>query len=128
MSLNLYRRHFRIQGKCAAHHRPDSRNYEPEELRRSWRRCHCPIYDCGTLGGEFRRKNTACRGWEEAKAVAGAWEEAGSWDGKAAPAPLAPTEPAPVSDRRILLDDATRIFLSLREGDKIAPATLRKYR
>ena len=127
MSLNLYRRHYRV-GKCIAHHRPVPRNYEPEELRRSWRKCHCPIYACGTLGGKFRRKNTESTSWEQAKAVALTWEKLGCWEGNTAPAPVAPREPAAVSERRITLDDAAKIFLSLREGDKIAPATLRKYR
>jgi integrase len=127
MSLNLYRRHFRMAGKCVGGHRPDSRNYEPEELRRGWRSCYCPIYACGTLSGEFKRKNTERVRWDEAKAVAVAWEKAGSWDSEPADTPAAPIDPPPAPGR-ITLDEATKVFLSLREGDKISPATLRKYK
>lgn len=44
MPLNLYRRHFRTPGKCTAGYEPDFRNYETDELRRGWKKCHCPIY------------------------------------------------------------------------------------
>jgi site-specific recombinase XerD len=126
MALNLYRRHYRIAGKCVAGHRPDSRNYEPDELRRGWRKCHCPIYACGTLTGNFKRKNTEHTQWEEAKAVALVWETSGSWDGKpVVQAMSSAPNPEPV---RIKIADASAVFLSLREGEKIAGATLRKYR
>jgi hypothetical protein len=78
MPLNIYRRHFRAEAKCVGGHPPDSRNYEPEELRRGWKKCHCPIYADGTLGGSFKRKNTKNTNWLEAKAVVAAWESAGT--------------------------------------------------
>jgi len=65
--------------------------------------------------------------WDEAKAVAVAWEKAGSWDGESADTPAASIDP-PAAPGRITLDEATKVFLSLREGDKISPATLRKYK
>ena len=43
MPLNLYRRHFRSPGKCVAGYEPDFRNYETDELRRGWKKCHCPL-------------------------------------------------------------------------------------
>jgi integrase len=126
MALNLYRRHHRIKGKCVAGHAPDSRNYEPDELRRGWRKCHCPIYICGTLGGQFKRRNSNHTKWEEAKAVAAVLETADSWDGKPViHVSAAPPEP---QTSRVKIADAVAVFLSLREGEKIAPATLRKYR
>jgi integrase len=127
MALNLYRRHYRIEGKCVGGHRPDSRNYEPDELRRGWKKCFCPIYACGTLGGRFKRKNTERVRWDEAKAVTLAWDTAATWDGKAPPAPTVVIE-APASLGRLPLEDAIKVFLLLREGDRIAPATLRKYK
>jgi site-specific recombinase XerD len=126
MALNLYRRHYRIAGKCAAGHKPDSRNYEPDELRRGWCKCHCPIYACGTLTGNFKRKNTEHTRWEEAKAVALVWETSGSWDGK--PVVQAMSSAPTPQPARIKIADASAVFLSLREGEKIASATLRKYR
>jgi hypothetical protein len=56
------------------------------------------------------------------------WEQADSWDGKAKPA-IPPPEPPPAQvPGRITLADAVKVFLSNREGAKIAPPTLRKYR
>ena len=49
MALNLDRRHLRIAGKCAGGHDADTRNYEPEELRRGWKKCHCRIRDAATF-------------------------------------------------------------------------------
>ena len=80
--LNLYRRHHRIKGKCVGGDAPDSRTYEPDELRRGWRKCHCPIYICGTLAGQFKRRNSNHTKWEEAKAIAAGLETADSWDGR----------------------------------------------
>src|ERR1700722_7930979 len=93
MPLNLYRRHLRIEGKCVGGHPADSRNYEPEELRRGWKKCHCPIYADGTLGGSFRRRNTKKTSWPEAKAVVSDWESAGTWEPVGSPAFPEPPEP-----------------------------------
>ena len=64
-------------GKCTAGHEPDSRSYEPDELRRGWKECCCPMSACGTLAGSFKRENTERFKWDEAKNVAAAWEAAG---------------------------------------------------
>ncbi len=126
MALNLYRRHLRIAGKCVGGHEPDSRNYEPDELRRGWRRCYCPIYVCGTLSGQFKRRNSEHFTWDDAKAVARTFETADSWDGRA---PFNPAVPAPENQPvRVRISEAIAVFLSLREDEKIAGATLRKYR
>jgi hypothetical protein len=58
MPLNLYRRHSRTRGNCLAGFEPESRSYESDELRRGWKKCHCPIYADGTLAGKFKRQNT----------------------------------------------------------------------
>jgi hypothetical protein len=132
MPLNLYRRHHRVPGKCIGGHSPDSRNYEPEELRRSWKRCHCPIYVCGTLDGSFRRKNTKKTTWPEAKAVVAEWESAGSWDTRrnspAAPAFAVVAAGSQPPKPSIAIRFATEAYLSNRVGRSIAPATLRKYK
>ena len=89
MPLNLYRRHFRTRGNCLAGFDPESRSYESDELRRGWKKCHCPIYADGTLAGKFKRQNTKKISWPEAKAVASAWEVAGRWtDDPGAPSPI----------------------------------------
>ncbi|HTV55315.1 MAG TPA: site-specific integrase [Terriglobia bacterium] len=122
MALKLYRRH---RKECEAGLPEDARTGEVEERRRGWKKCACLIHASGTLGGHFNRRQTGRFTWDEARAVAAAWEEAGSWDGK--PEPPSPPLQEPVSSR-ITLDEATKVFLALREGDKIAPATLRKYK
>lgn len=126
MALNLYRRHFRIAGKCVGGHDADTRNYEPEELRRGWKKCHCPIYADGTLGGTFKRRNTKKTIWAEAKAVITSWEQAGFWDADA-PGPMPPAV-EPVSTKpAITIQAATEAYLANRAGRDIAPATLSKY-
>jgi hypothetical protein len=126
MALNLYRRHLRIAGKCVGGHPPDTRSYEPDELRRAWKKCVCPIYAWGTLNGQFRRRNTEQFRWDEARAVASALELSECWDGKLISPP--PATPEPEQAARMTIAEAAAVFLSLREGEQIAVATLRKYR
>jgi integrase len=121
MALKLYRRH---RKECEAGHVEDARTGEVEERRRGWKKCACLIHASGTFAGQFNRRQTGRSSWDEARAVAAAWEAAGSWDGQYKPAPEAPV---PVSGR-ITIDEAIKVFLALREGDRIAPATLRKYK
>lgn len=124
MALKLYRRH---RTECEGGHPEDTRSGEFEEGRRGWKKCACLIHVSGTLGGKFKRKQTGKSDWEQAKALAAAWEDADSWDGKPAvqPAPEPPEEPQP---KRITIADAIKVFLSHREGARIAEATLRKYK
>jgi len=122
MALKLYRRH---RTECEGGHLEDTRSGEFEEGRRGWKKCACLIHVSGTLGGKFNRRQTGKSDWEEAKALAAAWEAADSWDGKAEPPPPPVTAAVP---GRITLADAVRVFLTHREGARIAPATLRKYR
>src|ERR1051325_4323916 len=96
MSLNLYRRH---GSHCVGGRALHETTYEADELRRSWKNCLCPIYASGTLGTGFKRKNTERTTWDDAKAVAHAWENADSWDGSIklqpalAPVPIAAAAP-----------------------------------
>jgi integrase len=122
MALTLYRRH---RNQCEAGHPEDTRSGEFEEGRRGWKKCACRIHASGTLGGKFNRKQTGKSDWDEAKALAAALEQAGAWDGKTEP----PPSPVPTTvSARITIADAVQVFLSNREGAKIAPATLRKYK
>jgi hypothetical protein len=126
MALNLYRRH---GSKCDGDREPQSMTYESDELRRAWKSCFCPIYASGTLGGQFKRKNTERSTWDEAKAVVRAWEDAQSWDG---PAPKSdviqvsePAVPSPNSGR-ITIERAIDVFMS-EYRETAAAATLKKY-
>jgi hypothetical protein len=124
MALKLYRRH---RTECESGHPEDTRSGEFEEGRRGWKKCACLIHVSGTLGGKFNRKQTGKSNWDEAKALVATWETADAWHGKPVvqptPEPQAETQP-----KRITIADAVKVFLSNREGARIAPATLRKYR
>ena len=107
--------------------------YEADELRRSWKKCSCPIYASGTLGEAFKRKNTERPSWEDAKAVVRVWEVADAWDAPippAKPVPLVPEPDASVTGDTpgITIADATENFLSNRQNRGIEIPTLRKYR
>src|SRR5579862_3551994 len=124
MALNLYRRH---GSNCHGGHAPHSMSYDADESRRSWKKCSCPIYASGKLG-RFNRKNTERTAWDEAKALARTWEDAGAWDtpAKAQPAPV--PVPAPVNtveDGRTTIDDAVKAFTV--EYKRHAANTRKKY-
>jgi integrase len=127
MALNLYRRH---GSHCVGGRALHAMTYEADELRRTWKNCSCPIYASGTINGRFKRKNTERTSWDEAKPVVRAWEDSGSWDGPVKfETPAAPVHDAPATSlERITIADAIAAFLAIREGSKIAPSTLRKYR
>jgi hypothetical protein len=128
MALNVYRRH---GSHCRGGRVLHEMTSEADELRRIWKKCFCPIYASGTLSGQFKRKNTERTAWPEAKAVVAAWETAGSWGChlKWVEPPPTVTPPAdPSTTSRLSIADAIRAYLAIREGAKIAPATLRKYR
>ncbi len=124
MALKLYRRH---RTGCEGGHPEDAKSGEFEEGRRGWKRCACLIHVSGTLRGKFNRKQTGKSDWEEAKAIVAEWEATDSWDGKKVVEPSLPAQEQP-QPKRITIADAARVFLGHREGAKIAPATLRKYR
>ena len=129
MALALYRRHRR---DCKAGHPEESRTSEYDERKKGWKRCECPVFLSGTLQGRFKRHNSGQWEWESAKAIAGQFEVAGSWTGlseHSAPAAHQSVEtPHDSQPPRIAIADAIQVFLTHREGAKIAAATLRKYR
>src|ERR1035441_6599899 len=120
--LSYYRRH---RQNCKGHHAHNARSSEYDERKRGWARCECPVFVSGTLQGVFKRQNTGEWEWSRAHSVAEQWEAAGSW----ATTPQALPEPAlePAKPNRITVEDAIKVFLTNREGMKIAPPTLRKY-
>lgn len=127
MALNVYRRH---GSHCPGGRALHAMTYEADELRRSWKKCSCPIYASGTLGGKFKRRNTERTAWIDAKSVVEGWEAARAWDGFSNPiqTPSPPAQEVTSRPSRITISDAIAAFLAIREGAKIASATLRKYR
>lgn len=120
MPLNLDRRHYRKAGKCVGGHSPDAHTYEPEELRRSHKRCICPIYVDGTLNHRSRSTNTGKN----------AWEQSGSWDQQDLPQP----QPVPAASPAVATDtDGVGIEQALAAvlAEHVAassPNTVKKYR
>lgn len=124
MALHLYRRH---RSDCDAGRPNEFRSSEFDERRKGWgAKCQCQIQLSGTLGGKFSRKSTGTADWGEAKRVATAYEEAGSWTGQPV---VAPAPPAPVPDKpRVTIAAACQTFTTNREAANLTAATLRKYR
>jgi site-specific recombinase XerD len=128
MALNLYRRH---GSNCPGGRALHEMTYEADELRRGWKKCNCPIYASGTLGRKFKRRNTECRSWDEAKAVITPWEETQSWDARN-PGPIAlipePRREFEAEPNGVTIAEATESFLANRQNRGIAQPTQRKYR
>jgi integrase len=125
--LNLYRRHHRHgRHQCIAGHPGDSTSYETDELRRTWKKCVCPIYVSGTLGGKFARKNTKCFAWPEAKLVMVAWIARGSWDDLPPVPPPSPDAPAK-GDGRIAIAEAIEKYLAEHKASGSKELTLQSY-
>jgi integrase len=124
--LSLYRRHSRT-GDCPAGYEKDFRSYESDERRKGWKRCSCPIYASGTLGGIFKRRNTRCSTWEEAKQVAASWESAQSWDAHATRIANASSITEADIPAGMAIADSVSHFLTSRRKREIADSTYRKY-
>jgi hypothetical protein len=124
--LTVYRRHLRT---CKSGHKEELRTTEFDERKKGFKRCECPIFASGTLGGVASRRNTGQWELEPAKAVAAQIDARGSWDGEARLAAPPPSPEVPdKSPDRTTIADALQVFLSNREAMNIAAPTLRKYR
>jgi hypothetical protein len=119
-NLRLYRRH--LDG-CVAGYKDAIQTYESDEMRPKAPKCRCTIYAGGTLGGKFRRHSTGKWRWEEAKAVAAAWEAAGQWEGVAPP----PTIPGSADKAdRVTIERAIKDFLEEHERNS-SRNTVKRY-
>jgi len=127
MALNLYRRHgSNCHGGRALH----DMTYEADELRRTWKKCSCPIYASGTLSRSFKRKNTEQTSWHEAKAVAADWETAGRWQSDTPPPPRSLPQPSletnPLTSEGATIERAVTAFLA-EHAESSAPNTRKMY-
>ena len=123
MALNLYRRH---RPNCEGGRPYDSRSGEFDERKKTWRKCACPIFASGSLGRRFQRQTTGKWEWDDARAIAAAWEQAGSWNSGVS----IPPQPSPTTvarDERVAILDATETFLAKCKNRSIQPATFAKY-
>jgi len=123
MALNLYRRHRR---DCKAGHPEEFRSGEFDERKKGWKRCACPIFASGTLARISRRQSTGKWEWDDAKATAAQWEQAGNWDGTSSI--VSPPRQEVASPARFSIIDATEAFIAKCQNRGIAVPTLRKYR
>jgi len=104
--------------------------YEADELRRTWKKCSCPIYASGTLSRSFKRKNTEQTSWHEAKAVAADWETAGRWQSDAPPPPRSLPHPSvetkALAPESATIERAVTAFLA-EHAESSAPNTQKRY-
>jgi hypothetical protein len=80
--LSVYRGH---KLNCKAGYAKDFRSNELDEPKKGFKKCSCPIVASGTLSGVSRRQTTGAWEFDDAKAIAAAWDAAGSWDSAGAP-------------------------------------------
>jgi integrase len=123
VTLHLYRRHL-----ATCHHPQRTRTYPTDELRRGWKKCHCPIQIAGTLAGEFGRRSTGEHTWERAERVTARFTALGRWSAVVAP----PSDGVPDSTAPST-DEAARAFLEHHKapapkGAESKPNTVKKYR
>jgi hypothetical protein len=121
MALNAYRRHRR---ECPARHPEESRSGEFEERKKGWKRCDCPIFVSGTLGGKFKRQNTGNSDWVEARAFMTQRESIQAWEGSTKGCLPTPE----LQDTRITIVDATDAYIASCANRGVAIPTLKKYK
>ena len=96
--LTIYRRH---QAPC-------------RYTSRRFRKCKCPIWVQGSLGGEYIRRSLDLRAWEAAIDLVRGWESAGK-----------------VGNKRITIPTATEAvekFLAAAKARNLKESSLKKYR
>src|SRR5450631_672591 len=98
--LIIYRRHLRGCGHCG-----EGRRY---------RRCKCPIWVDGFLGGREIRRSLGTADWQKAQDFVREWEAKAS-------EPVQPKEPASIKA-------AGDAFVTDAESRKLAESTISKYR
>jgi integrase/recombinase XerD len=103
--LTIYRRH---RKKCA--HRSRGRQY---------RRCSCPIWVQGTLGGETIRETLGIRGWQKANDLVHKWESDGCRN---------LINVTTVEERLITIQEAREKYLADLVARSLQKATISKHR
>src|SRR5208283_5376619 len=104
MGAAVYLRHSKA---CKAKRPEDSTTGKFEEGRRNWKKCSCPIFASGTLGGKFKRNCTEKWEWDKAEEIADEWEKAGSWP-SGSKQPVVVVEPPAVIAHQIGRGTVTR--------------------
>src|SRR5262252_3149595 len=131
VNIALQRRH---GPRCPGKHPLNSYSTEVEERRKSWQKCSCRIYACGTLNGVFQRLATRQREWSHAREVLAPYLAAGRWDivppDAPPPPPAAPPSgtAAPAEAGGTLIDRAVEACIRDQEASGAARNTVRKYR
>lgn len=96
--LNLYRRHLKSCGQTSAR----------------YKRCQCPIWVIGTLGGTSIRRSLDLTSWDAAQRVLGRWVTAG--------------QIGQVTEVGETLEDVVTAFLADAHTRGLSAATITKYR
>jgi site-specific recombinase XerD len=126
VTLNYHRRH---SANCTGKHPATTYTSEPEERKKGWARCKCPITASGSLGGKARRIATKQIDWHEAAAVMAPYIAANSWDLPTPTLPCGPRElPAPTRDDLGTLEPTITQYLAVKSGRGVTGSTMKKYR
>jgi integrase/recombinase XerD len=91
------------------------KNCEHRTEGRKYRRCRCPIWVDGFLGGQEIRKSLGMRDWEKAQDEIREWEAAGKL-------------PVGNGGEPMTIEEATKQFLADAEARKLKDRTVYKYR
>lgn len=82
----------------------------------------------GKLSSTFRRHNTGRWEWEDAQPIAAAFEVCQSWSASKFHSDSRIASTGGSRSRAITIREAVTAYLANREGSKMSPDTLRKYR
>jgi integrase len=137
VALNYHRRHGL---NCPGNHPAGTYTSEPEERKKGWARCQCPIYASGSLDRVARRLATKQTDWQAARAVTAPYLAANSWNlpdtppptpqpprGESTPSPAADTTAPLPTSTHVLIETATKAYLTEHQQAQSAAGTLRKY-
>src|SRR6267143_157571 len=91
------------------------KNCEHRDEGRKYRRCRCPIWVDGFIGGREIRKSLSTRDWEKAQDTIREWEAAGEM-------------PAGKGGEPMMIEQAKKEFLADAEARKLKEKTVYKYR
>jgi integrase len=125
--LHLYRRH---NAECSQTRPPESISREPQENPRfKWKKCDCSIFASGKLTDGFKRKNTGKSTWEEAKAQATTWEQAGSWAAPSVPL-VTPSETGKPDPQSVTIESEMEMFFAktTTRHPPLEPTTVKKHK
>lgn len=129
--LNFHRRHGL---NCDGQHPNGTYSSEPEERKKGWTRCKCPIYASGSLDRVARRLATKQRDWKAAVEMMAPFVAANSWtpvdETTRSGTLVSPVEATTVTGASAspTLDEVLAAYCISKENRGVTKATMKKYR